>query len=902
MRIIAAFLVIWSFSMEVHAQVQIISDGDSPRVKFGTERIHEALTAEGIDAEILQKNPTDGERRIYIGIQGTEWFEENVAAGAQKEVPEDKEGFRIYSEGNDIYAIGHDASGGLYAALELTKRVQESKNLPETIDFADKPEMVLRGTAIGMQKTTLLPGRGVYEYPYTPENFPWFYDKELWIDYLDMLVENRFNSLYLWNGHPFASLIKLEDYPYALEVDEETFKKNEEIFDFLTTEANKRGIWVIQMFYNIIVSKPFAEHHNIVTQDRGREITPLLEDYNRKSIAAFIEKYPNVGLLVALGEAMSGIENDLDWFTNTVIPGVKEGLEELERTDEPPIILRAHDTDAPKVIEAAFPLYKNLYTMHKYNGESLTTYEPRGPWTKIHRDLSSLASIHISNVHVLANLEPFRYGSPDFIQKSVQAMHNVHGANALHLYPQVAYWDWPYTPDKTEKRLLEMDRDWIWYNAWGRYAWDDERNRQEEIDFWSEELAEKYGGDKAVGQAILKAYEEAGEIAPKTLRRFGITEGNRQTLLLGMFMSQLVNPYKWRVYPGFYESTGPKGEILIDYVKKEWNNEPHLGETPPQIITEITQHGKEAVQAIDKAAEGVSKNIEEFKRLQNDMHAYNAFVKFFSEKVKAAQWVLEYDYSGNLESLRKASKHLAESLEHYRRLVDLTEDHYLYANSMQTSMRRIPIGGDEGRYKTWKEMLPLFEQEYENFRKNIQKLKKAGSGNVKQAKISAWESAEVELFSDKERYSVEIGSLVYDKMSAQIIDLAPELSQLTGVKFSEQEQVEKGTALKFRNDCPVKVITGYFESDGPDNLVAPTLETNAAGNIRGQADIALANALKLDEYPRINIHTYRFEPGDNELKLGKGRVLILGFIKADQKIRNRDAGIKGKRAIDWLFE
>jgi len=55
----------------------------------------------------------------------------------------------------------------------------------------------------------------VYEYPYTPETFPWFYDKALWIKYLDMLTENRINSLYLWSGHPFASLVKLKDYPYA---------------------------------------------------------------------------------------------------------------------------------------------------------------------------------------------------------------------------------------------------------------------------------------------------------------------------------------------------------------------------------------------------------------------------------------------------------------------------------------------------------------------------------------------------------------------------------------------------------------------------------------------------------------------------------------------------------------
>jgi len=240
----------------------------------------------------------------------------------------------------------------------------------------DKPEMVLRGAAIGIQKTTYLPGRGVYEYPYTPENFPWLYDKKLWVKYLDSMVENRMNSLYLWNGHPFASLVKLKDYPYAVEVDDATFKKNEEMFSFLTTEADKRGIWVIQMFYNIIVSKPFAEHNHMKTQDRNRPIIPIIADYTRKSIAAFVEKYPNVGLMVALGEAMEGVgQDDIDWFTKTIIPGVKDGLKALGKTEEPPIVLRAHDTDAPAVMDAALPLYKNLYTAAKYNGEALTAYK-----------------------------------------------------------------------------------------------------------------------------------------------------------------------------------------------------------------------------------------------------------------------------------------------------------------------------------------------------------------------------------------------------------------------------------------------------------------------------------------------------------------------------------------------
>ncbi|MHC4620240.1 MAG: beta-N-acetylhexosaminidase family protein, partial [Planctomycetota bacterium] len=166
-----------------------------------------------------------------------------------------KEGFVLDGRKGRIVVAGGDDSGTLYGCLELAERVREEKRLPGRLHFCDAPKLSMRGTCIGMQKTSYLPGRRVYEYPYTPETFPFFYDKEHWKKYLDFLVENRMNALYLWNGHPFASLVRLEDYPYAVEVSEETFARNVEMYNYITTEADKRGIWVIQMFYNIIVSK-----------------------------------------------------------------------------------------------------------------------------------------------------------------------------------------------------------------------------------------------------------------------------------------------------------------------------------------------------------------------------------------------------------------------------------------------------------------------------------------------------------------------------------------------------------------------------------------------------------------------------------------------------------------------
>lgn len=866
----------------------------SNRVLFGAEQLQTALNRAGYQV-VMQPGDTASTDIEVKTILLTEVNDTTLK----------KEGFHITTIGNLTRVSGGDGSGVIYGCRELIDRVEDSEgklDFPE--ELKDGPEMVLRGACVGLQKMTYLPGHGVYEYPYTPESFPWFYDKEQWIKYLDMLVANRMNSLYLWNGHPFASLVKLEEFPFALEVDEETFRKNEEMFSFLTAEADKRGIFVIQMFYNIILSKPFAEHYGLKTQDRNRPITPVIADYTRKSIAAFIEKYPNVGLLACLGEAMSTVEDDVEWFTQTIIPGVKDGLQALGRTDEPPLLLRAHDTDCKLVMDAALPLYKNLYTMHKYNGESLTTYEPRGPWSKIHTDLSSLGSIHISNVHILANLEPFRWGSPDFVQKAVTAMHDVHGANALHLYPQASYWDWPYTADKLAngEREFQLDRDWIWYQTWGRYAWDCRRDRADEVTYWNHQLGRFYGISDEKAGCIREAYEESGEIAPKLLRRFGITEGNRQTLLLGMFMSQLVNPYKYTIYPGFYESCGPEGEKLIEYVEKEWKKQPHVGEMPLDIIAQAVEHGDKAVAAIDKAAASVSANNEEFARLQNDMHCYREFAYAFNLKVKAAKLVLDYQWGKGIKNLEAAIPLMEQGLEHYRKLVELTDEHYLYANSMQTAQRRIPIGGDDGKNKTWKELLVHYEKELENFKANLAMLKEKQNGNgvTEAVEIAAWTPAKVTISSNYPGVTLGEGTSLFSNLPSKVDAIAPELKGLKAFRFDGSEQRENGTTITFETNAPVKLLVAYFKDDQKKYAKAPKLEIDASANDYGQAEPVLTNAIHLSDMPLANVHAYHFEAGKHTLLLPKGYLQVLGFTA--EELKSRNAGLAGdEEAMDWLF-
>jgi len=875
------------------------------RVKFGAGQVLKALNKIGYQTKIIQQVKAGASKPvIVIGIFSDPLMSNKLPVAVKNKVATaKKEAYTIYTDKNgSIYIAGHDASGTLYGCIELADRIKDTGKLPTALLFTDQPEMVLRGTCIGLQKPDYLPGHDVYEYPYTPETFPWLYDKTLWVKYLDMMVENRYNSLYLWNGHPFSSLLRLKAYPYAVEVDDATLKKNEEIFRFLTHEADKRGIWVIQMFYNIIIPKPFADKHGLKTQDRNRPIIPLIADYTQKSIAAFVEKYPNVGLMVALGEAMEGVgQDDIDWFTKTIIPGVKDGLKAAGIKEEPPIVLRAHDTDAPSVMKAALPLYKNLYTENKFNGEALTTYTPRGAWAELNRKLAAIGTVNISNVHILANLEPFRYGSADFIQKSVQAMNKIYGAKGLHLYPQASYWDWPYTADEVNGRLLEVDRDWIWYKEWARYAWNSQRDRTQEINYWGKALANKYGTSLTGGKAILDAYEESGEISPKLLRRYGITDGNRQTLTLGMLMTQLINPFRYGVFTLMYESEAPEGEMIIDYAEKEWKKQGHTGETPVQIAKEVVAHGQKALAAMQNAAPTVTKDTAEFNRLKNDMYCYDAMANFYAEKVKAALWILRYKYSGNVTDLEQALPFLEKSVTHYTSLVKYTEKTYLYANSMQTKQRKIPMRGVDKTFIHWREMLPVFTKELNHFKHSIDSLKSLKQGAT--AKIVRYKGADVQVLNHSESYIIGKDVAIFTDTTAQIKEVADELYGLKAIKLSEADQIKNGTEIKFSTAVPVKLLVGFFNQKNPQYLAPPQLETDASANNYGQSEIKISNALVAAGFPPANVHAYTFAAGSHTLNLGKGACLVLGFIDDKQELRIFNAGLDGHgKDIDWLFE
>jgi hypothetical protein len=138
-----------------------------------------------------------------------------------------------------------------------------------------------------------------------------------------------------------------------------------------------------------------------------------------------------------------------------------------------------------------------------------------------------------------------------------------------------------------------------------------------------------------------------------------------------------------------------------------------------------------------------------------------------------------------------------------------------------------------------------------------------------------------------------------------INDLPALLTGLQGVQYSQSRQMVEGTSLTFTTTKPVKFLVGYFAEKNSAYLPEPTLEIDASADDFKQAETKVANAIAIEGFPAINIHTFTFQAGTHTLTLGKGSCLLLGFISDNDPLPTVDAGLgvtENAGALDWLFE
>jgi hypothetical protein len=391
----------------------------------------------------------------------------------------------------------------------------------------------------------------------------------------------------------------------------------------------------------------------------------------------------------------------------------------------------------------------------------------------------------------------------------------------------------------------------------------------------------------------------SGTAAPRLLPRIGITEGNRQSLTLGMLMTQLINPARYNEMQLLWTGDAPEGERLNEWARKEWEKTPHLGETPPGVAAEVVESATRAVAAAEAARPYVTRNKDEFDRLLNDLRCIATQMRYYAAKTRAASLVLRYGYSRDLKDLEAARPLLEESLNEYRNLVDLTDKTYRQACSVHSGSRRIPFLGGPGRYTHWRDCLPEYEKEYTRFVRNLRMLSTGRTVTSHTEGRAPFPAVAVKLLEgEAETFRVQAGERLYRDGGQKIEEIAPELSGLTGIRVSSAAAVKDGIKLGFELAEPAQVLVGFFRSSRKNAAAAPP---------RDEWEPVLRNAVAAGDHPGLTVFSHHLPAGRNGLDFGRGAFVVLGFIRKDAQPEPRmvffgKAGSQARVDLDWLFE
>jgi hypothetical protein len=270
-------------------------------------------------------------------------------------------------------------------------------------------------------------------------------------------------------------------------------------------------------------------------------------------------------------------------------------------------------------------------------------------------------------------------------------------------------------------------------------------------------------------------------------------------------------------------------------------------------------------------------------------------MQFYNAKIKAAEQVLLYGYDHDAAHLHRAEGFLAESVDRFRDLTNVAGPAYRTATSMETTQRRIPFRGGMNQFPNWQQCLPMYERELATFRERIAQLSSGAPVEQNQA-VSPLPQVSFTLKPGAgETFTVEKHANLFAHANTTITSLAPELDGMKGIRFSPAE----GGTLRFDLAQDAQILVGFARNaSGKDSVLDPETE---------QWNLLLLNAISASGIPAMSVWAKPLPAGANELDLGKGQYVVLGFIPADLHVAPHVNFAQSGDAdslpnLDWLFE
>jgi len=237
------------------------------------------------------------------------------------------EAFSIKPEGTAITVLGGGSRGMIYGALALAETVRNGTPLANVEATEQRPNLEFRAIKYNLPWETYRPSSAL------DQHIPTARDPKYWEAFLDMLVENRFNAISLWNLHPFTFMIWPRNFPEASPWSRTELARWQHLYREIFRMAKERGLDTYVVFWSIFVSRQFAEAHGVARENFyphyfvPGDTSEIVRRYLRESVKQLLEEYPDLdGIGVSHGEGMAGMTplQRQQWVDDVLIAGALE--------------------------------------------------------------------------------------------------------------------------------------------------------------------------------------------------------------------------------------------------------------------------------------------------------------------------------------------------------------------------------------------------------------------------------------------------------------------------------------------------------------------------------------------------------------------------------------------------
>lgn len=615
------------------------------------------------------------------------------------------EGFIIRKEADAMVVTGKDAAGAMYGGLDLAETIR-SEGVSAVEDKLQNPYMQMRGTKFNIPLDVRTPS-------YTDvsdaaqKNIAEMWNMEFWKAYIDSLAEYRYNYVSLWSMHPFPSLVKVPEYPEVALSDVKRSKgpfgeyysllgvglkggefENYETLKTMTIE-DKIVFWREVMAYGKSRNVDFylitwnifdygIDGKYGITDDYRNETTI---DYFRKSVKQLILTYPDLaGIGITTGENMRGqvegsdkmkhlpAEVSEEWMVKTYAAGTLDALKE-QPARKIRFIHRQHFAGADMVLEKMKPLidHPNVDFIFSFKYAKAHVYSAtRQPY---HTWFVDFIRGKVKTIWTLRNddIYLYRWGAPDFVREFVKNI--PYDVSQGYYYGHDGFiMGREFTQrDHETPRQLEVQKHWLQYMLWGRFAYNPDYSN-ERIKALLDERYTEVDGDM-----LFDAWQKASMVYPRVTGFHWGSLDFRWYIEGARSAYWVAEKYGAKTSSGFHDvetfiNLPPHDcagvQSIKDFVAGK-ESDGHTSLSLADLIDQDVDASEAAVQAM-----GDVKN-KELRLTLDDIRIINEMGRYYADKIRGATYVAMARKSRKKDDREKAIRALTDSAGHYKQYVEL---------------------------------------------------------------------------------------------------------------------------------------------------------------------------------------------------------------------------------------